>query len=184
LMNSGTVQRSFWGYSQFHHWTKACVLSSGAPGDEFMLRSPSTCDLFLKFYQHHVIDLLRNQWQDCLHHSYFSKQKHLDIFNTQQLDANWDVATMMWNLCNIVVNDWQHWHLGETLTWTPLRDLEIFKMLLRLPVEQAMGQIFDSKVSLQLIENNKAGLGNLISDQKNSGNPLSNLCDFVLTHPR
>ena len=180
LLNSGTVNNNFWGYRQLHHWQQPCVLTSGAPGDEFMLRSPTTTDLFLKFHGESVIELLESDWKNCLHYQYFHQPKNYKIFQTQTVDPTWDCKSLLWNLCNIVSNDWQHWHLGSTLTWTPLRDLEIFKMLIRLPATVALGQIMHSDISRMLIEKNKPGLSQLFSDQKNSGNPLSNLCDFLL----
>ena len=78
-------------------------------------------------------------------------------------------------LCNIVANDWQHWHLGNTLTWTPLRDLEIFKILLRLPLSHAINQIMNSEFSQFLIERNTPGATRFLSDQKNTGSALKNL---------
>ena len=143
-----------------------------------MLRSPTTADLFLKFHGQSVVELLESDWKDCLHYEYFYLPKHYKLFQTQTVDPAWNRKSLLWNLCNIVVNDWQHWHLGNTLTWTPLRDLEIFKTLIRLPVQYALGQIMHSQISKQLIEKNKPGLSRLISNQKNSGNVLSNLCDF------
>ena len=178
LLNSGTIKNNFWGYKQLHHWNQSCVLTSGTPGDEFMLRSPTTADLFLKFHGQSVVELLESDWKDCLHYEYFYLPKHYKLFQTQTVDPAWNRKSLLWNLCNIVVNDWQHWHLGNTLTWTPLRDLEIFKTLIRLPVQYALGQIMHSQISKQLIEKNKPGLSRLISNQKNSGNVLSNLCDF------
>jgi len=180
LLNSGTIKDNFWGYKQLHHWTQSCVLTSGAPGDEFMLRSPTTTDLFLKFHGQSVVDLLESDWKNCLHYQYFHQPKNYKIFQTQTVDATWDHKSLLWHLCNIVSNDWQHWHIGSTLTWTPLRDLEIFKMLIRLPATVALGQIMNSEISELLIEKNKPGLSQLFSNQKNSGNPLSNLCDFLL----
>ena len=180
LKNSGTL-KNFWGYSQIHHWNNPCVLTSGAPGDEFMLRSPVTIDLFLKLQDQNMVELLTQpEWQGCLHHTYFNRPKHHAIFADNALLPNWDRKQMLWNLCNILVNDWQHWHLGNTLTWTPLRDLEITKLLLRLPVDAALGQIMNSDISCQLIEQNKPGLTGVISDQKNSGNIMKNLVDFLL----
>ena len=178
LKNSGTV-RNFWGYNQIHHWHDSCVLTSGAPGDEFMLRSPSTVDLFLKFHEKNMIDLLRQAtWKDCLHHDYFSLAKHQIIFSNHTELPDWNRSQLLWNLCNILVNDWQHWHIGNTLTWTPLRDLAIVKLLLRLPVDDLLGQIMNSDISRRLIEQNKPGLTRVISDQKNSGNSMKNLADF------
>lgn len=180
LKNSGTL-KNFWGYSQIHHWNKPCVLTSGAPGDEFMLRSPVTIDLFLKLQERNMIALLdQPRWQGCLHYTYFNRPKHYAIFADNSPLPIWDRKEMIWHLCNILVNDWQHWHIGNTLTWTPLRDLEITKLLLRLPVDNALGQIMNSDISCRLIEQNKSGLRSVISDQKNSGNSMKNLVDFLL----
>lgn len=177
LMNSGDINQ-YWAYSQLHHWRDACVLTSGAPGDEFMLRSPVTADLFLKHRGVSITELLHEQtW---LHSDYFGRPKHANLFQTQTVNSEWSDAQLHWHLCNVVINDWQHWHLGNTLTWTPLRDLEIFKALLRLPTESAIGQVMNSDLSLSLIERNRPGLTALISDQKNTGNMMSNLCDFLL----
>jgi hypothetical protein len=177
LKNSGDIGRH-WAYQQIHHWREPCVLTSGAPGDEFMLRSPTTTDLFLKYHGIHITDLL--QQQTWLHTDYFAQPKHAELFQTQTVNSSWSETQLHWNLCNMVINDWQHWHLGNTLTWTPLRDLEIFKALLRLPADSAVGQIMNSNISLQLIERNCTGLTRLISDQKNTGNMMSNLSDFLL----
>ena len=84
-------------------------------------------------------------------------------------------------LCNIILNDWQHWHLGNTLTWTPLRDLRIFKLLLQLPLESAIGQITDSVISKKLIERNFPNGTRLISDQKNSVAAMKNLAELYAT---
>jgi len=177
LLNSGDI-RNHWAYSQIHHWIKPCVLTSGAPGDEFMLRSPTTADLFLKYHNLQITDLLtQKNW---LHSRYFNQKKHLDIFQQQTVDKTLSQEQFHWQLCNTVINDWQHWHLGNTLTWTPLRDLEIFKLMLRLPISTATAQIMDSELSRQLIEKNSVGLTRLISDQKNSGNIMKNLADWLL----
>jgi hypothetical protein len=180
LKNSCTLKENCWGYTQIHHWCDPCVLTSGAPGDEFMLRSPTTVDLFLKMQNYSMTDLLSQPaWQNCLHQIYFNQQKHHEIF-VNQPRPDWTRQQMIWNLCNIIVNDWQHWHLGHTLTWTPLRDLSIAKILFRLPADQALGQIMNSDISCALIEKNCAGLSRAISDQKNSGNQMKNLVDFLL----
>jgi hypothetical protein len=180
LMNSGTIQQRFWGYGQIHHWNDSCILTSGAPGDEYMLRSPNTVDMLLKFNNVLMVDLLNTAWAGCLHEQYFRRDKNLQVFQNQTIDPAWDRRTLFWNMCNIIANDWQHWHLGNTLTWTPLRDLEIFKILLRLPLDVQLTQIMNSDISKKLIERNGPGLTRLISNQKNSGNPLSNLTDFLL----
>lgn len=180
LKNSGTL-KNFWGYGQIHHWDTPCVLTSGAPGDEFMLRSPTTVNMFLRFNGHSMSQMLdQSRWKTCLHHTYFNLDKHRVIFDSKEPLADWNRYDMIWNICNILINDWQHWHLGQTLTWTPLRDLAIIKCLLRLPAESALEQIMNSHISQQLIEKNCSGLTQVISKQKNSGNYMENLVDLLL----
>ena len=164
LANSADIKKH-WGYRQIHHWQQPCVLVSGAPGDEFMLRSPTTANQYLLRNGTSIPQLLTTN-TDCLHHAYFSKR--LDLFEGQ-------CSATASELCNIVVNDWQHWHLGHTLTWTPFRDLELFKLFLALPYDQALGQIMNSAVSRELIERNVPGLTQVLSDQKNTGNAMRNL---------
>ena len=164
------VIKQYWGYNQIHHWRHPCVLASGAPGDEFMLRSPTTANLFLLRHGTGIPQLLE-QYPNCLHHAYYSQSKMLELFAQQSTSQDTDDYT----LCNIVANDWQHWHLGNTLTWTPLRDLEIFKLLLRLPLPHAINQIMNSEFSKFLIERNAPGATRFLSDQKNTGPALKNL---------
>lgn len=174
LKNSDDIARN-WAYSQIHHWTDPCVLTSGTPGDEYMLRSPSTADLFLKYHGIKIADLLlQKKWANCLHYDHFCKSKQTNIFATQKSTSD-SKQQLHWDLCNNVVNDWQHWHLGRTLTWTPLRDLEMFKSMLRLPADQIVDQTMNSKFSIELIERNCPGLSSALSPSKNSGNALSNL---------
>jgi hypothetical protein len=160
----------YWAYRQTHHWRESCVLASGTPGDEFMLRNPVSGD----FYLRHLGTSINAQAQP--HHMQYDyiwldkNQKQLAqpalLNSTQELHQH---------LCNIMVNDWQHWHLGNTLHWTPLRDLDIFKIILRLPRDHAIDQIVNNRFSTALIERNLPGGSKLISNQKNTGAQLKNL---------
>lgn len=170
LHNHRDIQQH-WGYRQIHHWIEPTMLASGAPGDEFMLRSPSTANFWLL---HQNTSVLQELNPGDLHWSYFNQSKHLELFAQQQHTFQ-PVTDVKWHLLNTVLNDWQHWHLGNTLTWTPLRDLDLAKMMLCLDPGQIIQQICSSKVSIDIIELNQPGLSAGISDQKNSGNCLTNL---------
>jgi hypothetical protein len=120
-----------------------------------------------------------SQWGDSLHSAYFLNANLKEEYTTQAIkNVNNNKTILYWNLCNIVANDWQHWHLGQTLTWTPLRDLEIFKLILQLPFDHALEQMFESKLSVDLINRNFPGASAAISDKKNSGNIRKNLYKF------
>lgn len=184
LKNSGTLRSQYWAYNQIHHWYEPCVLTSGAPGDEFMLRSPTTIGMFLQYRGLNIQDLLQDaKWQKCLHNSYFNKSTHQRLFQSQQVDCDQPPEQFYRSLCNVVINDWQHWHLGRTLTWTPLRDLEIFKTLLRVGNDDIIPQILDSAISKHMISEAGPSLIAAISDQKNTNNYMSNLCDLLNQHP-
>lgn len=185
--NHRTIQDQFWGYKQIHHWREPCMLSSGTPGDEYMLRSPTTANLYLMYHGTDMLELLEDpEFANCHHIKYFDK--HRDTF-TKQLE---DVTLLdeldksredfFWYLCNIIANDCQHWHLGDTLTFTPLRDIEIFKTLLRMDLDSAKKQIMNSELSRQLIARNDPDLLNYISDYKNSGNSFANLVPLMHKH--
>lgn len=174
LKNSGDISK-YWGYTQIHYWADPCVLTSGTPGDEFMLRSPVTADLWLKSQNVKVTELLNSPtWANSMQSEYFRRDKNYKIFQGQTVKSN----NLPWDLCNILVNDWQHWHLGNTLTWTPLRDLEIFKLMLRLPLEDAISQVMHSQVSMELIERNVPGINQYVTESKNSTNSLAKLVNL------
>ena len=180
IKNSSTIRKN-WAYHQIHHWTTPCVLTSGCPGDEFMLRSPSTVGLLAQAQGLDLLELLANQtWRDCLMKDYFELPKNKDILQKTSAVTHLPLDKFHRYLSNTVVNDWQHWHLDNTLTWTPLRDLEIFKTLLRLPFDLALPQILNADFSRALIERNALGLTGLMSPKKNTGNTMANLADLLL----
>jgi hypothetical protein len=179
MKNSGILQKN-WAYKQIHHWTDDCVLTTGSPGDEFMLRSPATANMYLMTQGTSIPQL--NTSEENLHYSYYGQAKHLTIFEKQERDRK-KIAVLSeydrnYAICNNILNDWQHWHLGKTLTWTPLRDLRIMKILLRMPLASTTTQIMNSGISKELMDRNYPGISSAISDQKNTGNALKNLYKF------
>jgi len=178
LKNHGTLSKH-WGYGQIHHWRNSCVLASGAPGDEYMMRSPTTANLMLKHYGTSIPELLKGKYNDCLHSIYFSNPKYHDMWDKQSID-DIELSAMIKICSNYNVNDWQHWHFGNTLTWTPLRDIEIFKLVASLPLSELKEQVMNSKLSIELIRRNNPKILSLLSTKKNSNNYLENLTSFYL----
>ena len=184
MKNSGTLQQN-WAYKQMHYWADDCILTTGSPGDEFMLRSPRTVSMFLFSKGTSVPEI--NTDHSNLHYSYFTQEKHLKVFAEQE-ELNRQKFSKLSEkvrnrlICDDVLNDWQHWHLGRTLTWTPLRDIEITKTLLRMPYESILGQILDSSISKELMNKQCPGISSAISDQKNTGNALKNLFQYYLSN--
>lgn len=163
--------KKFWAYKQTHHWKTPCVLASGTPGDEFMLRGPESADFYLR---HFGISLNESILKNHMQYDYVMLEKNQQRLSNQP-PLLFSRSDLHWHLCNIMVNDWQHWHLGHTLHWTPLRDLDIFKIIMRLPLQNAVEQMVDNKFSRALIERNIPNGSDFISSQKNTGPVLKNL---------
>jgi hypothetical protein len=146
-------------------------MASGTPGDEFMLRNPSSGDFYLRHFDTSLNNSIQPEHQQ---HDYIKLEK-----NQQQLNNHARLLLTREKLhrvlCNTMANDWQHWHLGSTLHWTPLRDLDILKIIMRLPLVHAIGQITDNQFSRALIERNFPGGSRFISHQKNTGPVMKNL---------
>ena len=182
-MNRRKITSLFWGYTQIHHWLEPCVLTSGAPGDEFMMRGPTTVNLWCMYHGLDIFDVLHNR--ECLHHDYYMQDKHQKLFRQQQQDRSLDSVMRLDRnefiryICNINANDCQHWHLGNTLTFTPLRDMRILKLMLALPVDDLLTQILDSAISKRLIAGNDQNLLSMLSDTKNVGESFSNLAQLI-----
>jgi hypothetical protein len=161
----------YWAYKQTHHWRDPCVLMSGAPGDEFMLRNPVTGNQYLQQAGTSINALVKPHH---MQHDYIKLEKN-QLKLTDSVEQLVTKEQLHHQLCNMMVNDWQHWHLGNTLHWTPLRDLEILKIIMRLPLDRVADQIVNSDFSTALIERNMPGGSKLISSQKNTGPVLKNL---------
>lgn len=175
LKNHSTLSK-LWGYNQIHHWSSPCVLASGAPGDEYTVRSPTTANLLLLHYGTSIPELLKGNYKDCLHSLYFNNPKYFEMWSKQTVSG--DLAELIRTCGNYNVNDWQHWHFGNTLTWTPLRDVEMFKLIASLPVEDLIEQVMNSKLSKELIKRNNPKILDYLSVKKNSENYLENLVPF------
>lgn len=179
LKNSGDITK-FGLYNQIHHWTTPCVLTSGTSGDNVTLRAVFTCNMLLMHYGINIFELLNQR--DGMQKKHLLKTENIKVFNSMLNEENSslikDKKSLYYQICNMIVNDWQHWHIGNTLTWTPLLDLEIVKLMLRLPINDIIDQFLDSKISLNIIKHNSPDLVHSLSKDKDVGNTMENLTNF------
>lgn len=167
---------NFWGYTQFHYWRQPTVLLSGTPGDEFTARSPTTANMLLRYYNTDIPSVMADM-PTSLHHEYF--QKYVELFHSQKTLTYNNLDQVIKQCLNLILNDWQHWHLGNTISYTPLRDIEIFNTIARLELPDLIEQIMNSSVQVNLIEKNCPELLDLLSTQKNSKNYWENLTKIL-----
>jgi hypothetical protein len=167
-------------YKNIHHWQDPSILLSGRPGDEYFLRG--NVALANMVLMHHGIDLLDilsdSKFKNCLHYNFMNRPDYLKIIKQDQ--QNTYIQTIVKNkvlldyaICRRCLNDFQGSHIGNTLTWTPLRDLEILKLFLKLDIDDLLMQMLDSTISKELISRLDPKLSDLLSGQKNTFNYLS-----------
>lgn len=158
--NIEKMREHYWGYrsQNLHHWKDPTVLASGGCGDEFLMRGPTTAALWAAWHGIDIVALLSKPGNTDYHRVYFLNSHHKELFKTQlqnreQLLKLYPTYNdLVWQILNINVNDYQHWHLGNTLTFTPFKDLMLTKLLLQSSTDVILSQILDAQVSRELIK--------------------------------
>lgn len=161
-----------WGYRQFHNWRISSVYATGGMGDEIFLRGPTAAAIICAW---HNIDLMRelSNIEYCYHKKYFQKEKNQKIVNyywqhRKELQASYPGYKDICNkIISMIVNDHQHWHFENTVTWTPLKDIRILNAILSLTKKDLLDQIMTGFVEKQLIEEFSPGMQRYICDYKN-----------------
>jgi hypothetical protein len=160
----------FWGYNQIHHWTIPTWLATGSHGDEYFLRGPAVIAMLTAWHNINFGKLLADN-SDCYHYHHFNKYSELwkDSWNNRHRlqDEYATVHALNIQILNILANDYQHWHLGNTLTWTPYKDIEIVKILLQCPIDELIPQLLDGRLSKDLIMDYNPQIIDYLSKYKN-----------------
>jgi hypothetical protein len=182
-MQNYTDIKKFWAYNQLHHWREPCMLAVGTPGDEFMMRGPLVGNAYLRHFNSGIMESLKmDKFKNCIHFDYFQKESNKKIYAEQQKQSATfkNLQLLTHYICHNVYNDFQHWHLGETLTYSPLRDLDITKIILRTDMESVQNQIMDGAISKALMAGNDPNLLEYISPQKNSAGSFKIVSPLIL----
>jgi hypothetical protein len=183
--NQSTLEL-FWGYKQIHHWPTITWLATGSCGDEYLLRGPMIISMLTAW---HDIDFRKilDKSTDKYHYHYFAKYNTLwqDSWNTRnQLREQYPTQQLLnKQILDILLNDHQHWHLGNTITWTPFNNIELVKILLRCDINDLLPQFTNGAISKQLITEYDPSVLKFTSTFKNH-NIKENLPDFFAWHDK
>lgn len=142
-----------WAYYGIHHFNRPAIIVSGTPGDEFFMRGPDTLPYWLAW---HNIDVNKILNKNSYHYEYFNKDKNIKKFSEIKHEEITDVCPTIDDLNKFILqinsNDYQHWHLCNTVTWTPFRDLRITNIILNMPFDTIIKQIADAYINKTLIK--------------------------------
>ena len=80
-------------------------------------------------------------------------------------------------LLDFSLHNHQHFHLGNTFTWTPLKDIRLFNLFIAAKDEDIIDQILNNRVEKYIIGKQNKNLLNYIPKNKNK-NIFENFKDF------
>ena len=142
--NSSKLKR-FWGYTQTHLWSEDCVLVSGALGDGSFLRGLGPAEMMLQAHGTSLSDVL--QTKD-YHYKYYQTN-----FNKREVGTmNLDINKVRGKVMDRSTNNHQHWHIEQTLHFTPFKDSRIPALITRSSKEQVVLQARNGHINRLLIE--------------------------------
>jgi hypothetical protein len=174
----------FWGYQQIHHWTVPTWLATGSHGDEYFLRGPAAIAMLTAWHNINFGQLLADN-PDCYHYKYFNRYPELwtdSWINRAQLQEQYPTVELLnRQVLNTLVNDHQHWHLGNTITWTPFKNIELVKILLQCNIADLLPQFLDGQITKTVIKQYSPELLEFVSKYKNY-NSQEHLTKLVAWH--
>ena len=108
-------------------------------------------------------------------------QQHTQHQQTQQQPLQQLTQYYTQQILNVLLNDHQHWHLGNTLTYTPFKNIEIVKILLQCSVEDLLSQFLNGQLTKDLIARVNPAFLDFLSLYKNF-NSNQNLPKLINYH--
>jgi hypothetical protein len=173
VKNWQTKIKKFWGYTQIHSWgDDPSVLLTGGCGDEYFLRGPAMLSILAEYHQLDVLSLLEKN-KDCYHYEYF-KDKNKDYFKNKKNFNTSSKKNVVDHVLNNLINDHQHWHIDETICFTPFKNIAIPNIMLNLPKQNIIEQMLNAQFNKDLIIKNNPDDLKFLSTYKNSS-ALENL---------
>ena len=175
--NKSTLDQ-FWAYQQLHFWEYDSCIATGSHGDEYFLRGPDDIALITAWHNIDFLSLLERN-PECYHYHYFNRDVNRNKFQSQyDQRSQLKVLYPTWNdLClqilNMLSNDHQHWHLGKTMTWTPLKEITVAQWCLNLPIDELIDNFLNATITKKCIEKLDISLLesiNFFKNHKLSGN--------------
>ena len=160
----------FWNYKQIHHWREPTWLATGSHGDEYLLRGPEVIAMLTSWHNINFTEVMA----DCSNHyhaRYFAKHPKLwqdHWANRHKFQDQYPTLEQMHaHIIDFLLNDYQYRHLGNTLTWTPLKNINLVRTLLQVNIHELVPQFTNAELTQQLIAQTDAKLLESLSRYKN-----------------
>jgi hypothetical protein len=140
--------RNYWGYWQLYYNNQTHIQVTGFSGDESMSRSPMYVYWLLQSRGYNLMDLIDSAPAESYMKYYYNRYN--DKFNNSTYQKLTKKAA--YNLCfKQSSNDFQMWHLDDALTFTPMRNLNLLDVMLRLDDDALIRQAVNAEINKAVI---------------------------------
>ena len=159
-----------WNYQQIHHWNTPAWLATGSHGDEYFLRGPEIVAMLTAWHDINFLDIIK-EYPESYHYTYYLKKPEIwEGYWNQRYHLREQYPTeelLHKQIINFLLNDYQYFHLGNTLTWTPYKDINIVRILLQCPITELIPQFLNADLNRRLIARTDKSLLTALSKHKN-----------------
>jgi len=166
LVSENSVEKKYlgWGYKQLFITKEPHMQITGFCGDELLLRNPLYCQWLLDPYN---IELIKEF--DKVSHSYmkgfFDAKYKVKLQNRKEHFVDKEQAYN--HAINVAINDFQMWHVDNTITFTPLRNRQIATECMYADIDAILDQVIHAGISKEIINRLNPKLLDTISKHKN-----------------
>ena len=137
-------------YNQIHLWDHPCVLVTGSCGDEYFMRGPHTAGQILKYHGYNLIENISES--DYMWYFLNRESCRQGVLNgIESVKEDQSLESVYEDVFARNKNDFQHWHLDNTLTFTPFKDTSITELVLQSSTEQLISQAKNASIQKELI---------------------------------
>ena len=163
--NSESYSELGWGYGQLYINHNPHIQVTGFCGDEMLLRNPQYAQWLLDADGINLADEFSK-----LDYSYmkgFFQSKYLEKMQKNKTEFP-DRVNGFEHTANVMLNDFQMWHLNNTLTFTPMRNIPIAVECLYADSDAILNQVIHAGISKDIIKKlNPANLETLTKHKNN-----------------
>lgn len=163
--NTKKLQSLGWGYGQLYVSDRSHLQVTGFCGDELLLRNPLYCQWLLDPHNINLADEF-DQFEYSYMKGFFNANYKKKIKNRNNKFVT--VKSAFEHVANVAMNDYQMWHIDNTITFTPLRNKNTAIECLYADVDCILDQVIHAGISKQIIQRLNAKNLKLISKHKNN----------------
>jgi hypothetical protein len=167
------VKREFSNYTFLSLFANKTILATGYGGDNYFCRHPVQINMLANSLGTTLLDVVKK------HHYVYPYIGRQNLENDTPSLTEEEVKKRL--LYQIQI--WYSvWHIDNTITFTPYQNIDLFKMILTLPIHELIDASLDGTIQKKAIEKCNPDFLQLIDQQKNTilgGRNLVNNLDRV-----